>query len=125
MIGRHHAGREVRVPHDHTQQVVEVVCNPARKNAEALKPLRVPQLFFRTLLNRDIDPDSDEPRRLSGIIHKSSTPDEHPARLLSAMRISKLRLEKSLILLAAGKNLPHGTCDRRGESVRRMPPRSR
>ena len=76
---------------------------------EALKPLSVPQLFFGTLLHRDINPDSDEPRRLSGIIHKSSTPHEHPPRLLGAMRISKLRLEKSLILLAAGKNLPHST----------------
>jgi hypothetical protein len=82
-------------------------CNPARKNAQTLEPLCVPQLFFSALLNRNINPDSDQPRRPSGIIHKSSTPHEHPARLLRAMRISKLRLEKSLVLLAAAENLPH------------------
>ncbi len=80
----------------------------AGQNAQAFQPLRVPQLFLRALLTGDIDPDSHQPRRFSGIVQISAAAHQHPARLVRAMRIAKLGFEQSLILPAPGKDLPHG-----------------
>src|ERR1017187_9187791 len=96
---------QIGVSHDHEQQVIKVVRNPAAENAKTLEPLCMSQLFFITLLNRDVDRDSDHLRWPPGFIHISTAPDQHPASIFRGMGIANLDLKRSLIVLAMSKRL--------------------